>query len=267
MSFRVSIARLFRWILEGGFVLKTTLFFYAAAVSLTLATSVFAQSATGTIVGRVVDGQGLPIPGVTVVAASPNLQGVRETVTSTNGDYILSLLPSGSFTVTFELSGFGDPDAHGCGRAHSGRPHRTDDESCGRLRDRRGRWPHRGRADRNSTGRHQLHAGPYLAASDATRHQRHVAAGARGPSDGAQRGLFNCRLDVFREPVFGEWRDREREPPRTGLRPLRGRRGSGNDGRDRWNFSGIRPFRWRRGERHYEIGWQHVQRLVPRHAE
>ena len=71
-----------------------------------LATVSFAQSTTGTISGRVVDAQGLSVPGVTVSATSPNLQGVRETVTSENGDYILTLLPSGLYTVAFELSGF-----------------------------------------------------------------------------------------------------------------------------------------------------------------
>jgi outer membrane receptor for ferrienterochelin and colicin len=65
-----------------------------------------AQSTTGTISGRVVDTQGLPVPGVTVTATSPNLQGVRETVTSENGDYILTLLPSGSYNITFDLTGF-----------------------------------------------------------------------------------------------------------------------------------------------------------------
>jgi len=65
-----------------------------------------AQSTTGTISGRVVDSQGLPLPGVTVTATSPNLQGARETVTSENGDYILTLLPSGSYRVVFELAGF-----------------------------------------------------------------------------------------------------------------------------------------------------------------
>jgi hypothetical protein len=65
-----------------------------------------AQSTTGTISGRVVDTQGLPLPGVTVTATSPNLQGTRETVTSENGDYILSLLPSGVYRVVFELAGF-----------------------------------------------------------------------------------------------------------------------------------------------------------------
>lgn len=81
-------------------------FVYAAAVALALGHDAFAQSATGTIVGRVVDSQGLAVPGVSVVATSPNLQGVRETVTSENGDYILSLLPSGTYAVRFELSGF-----------------------------------------------------------------------------------------------------------------------------------------------------------------
>ena len=36
-----------------------------------------AQSTTGTIRGHVNDAQGLPLPGVTVSVASPNLQGTR----------------------------------------------------------------------------------------------------------------------------------------------------------------------------------------------
>ena len=80
---------------------------FVAAALLVMISAAVAQSTTGTISGRVVDAQGLPVPGVTVVATSPNLQGTRETVTSANGDYILSLLPSGAYTVVFELSGFG----------------------------------------------------------------------------------------------------------------------------------------------------------------
>ena len=80
---------------------------WLAVVALLLAVAnAAAQSTTGTISGRVVDSQGLPVPGVTVAATSPNLQGVRETVTSENGDYILTLLPSGTYAVTFELAGF-----------------------------------------------------------------------------------------------------------------------------------------------------------------
>jgi hypothetical protein len=77
-----------------------------AAALLTTAGPALAQSTTGTISGRVDDAQGLSVPGVTVNAESPNLQGVRTVVTSTNGDYIFVLLPPGTYKVTFELSGF-----------------------------------------------------------------------------------------------------------------------------------------------------------------
>ena len=49
----------------------------------------YAQSTTGTIRGHVNDSQGLPLPGVTVSVASPNLQGIRTAVTAENGDYVL----------------------------------------------------------------------------------------------------------------------------------------------------------------------------------
>lgn len=67
---------------------------------------VAAQTTTGTIRGHVSDNQDLGVPGVTVSATSPNLQGQRVTVTSENGDYVLTGLPSGAYTLTFELSGF-----------------------------------------------------------------------------------------------------------------------------------------------------------------
>jgi outer membrane receptor protein involved in Fe transport len=66
-----------------------------------------AQTPLGSISGRVQDSSDLPVPGVTVTASSPNLQGVRTTVTSANGDYILPSLPPGDYTLQFELGGFG----------------------------------------------------------------------------------------------------------------------------------------------------------------
>jgi hypothetical protein len=77
---------------------------FAAACALppTLA----AQTASGTISGRVTDTGGLAVPGTTVTVQSPALQGVRATTTSANGDYIFPQLPPGEYTVTFELSGF-----------------------------------------------------------------------------------------------------------------------------------------------------------------
>jgi outer membrane receptor protein involved in Fe transport len=70
------------------------------------AVSAAAQSTAATISGRVVDSQGLPLPGVTVTVTSPNLQGLVTTATSETGDYLVPLLPSGTYTVAFELSGF-----------------------------------------------------------------------------------------------------------------------------------------------------------------
>ncbi len=65
-----------------------------------------AQTTTGTISGRVVDSTDLPVPGVTVNVEGPNLQGILSVVTSENGDYIVPQLPPGTYTVTFQLSGF-----------------------------------------------------------------------------------------------------------------------------------------------------------------
>ena len=78
----------------------------AAIVSLSIAAAAAAQTTTGTISGRVLDVQGAALPGATVTAKSPNLQGSREVVTSEHGDYILTGLPSGPYTITFSLPGF-----------------------------------------------------------------------------------------------------------------------------------------------------------------
>src|SRR5260221_14139168 len=77
-----------------------------AVALLALAGVATAQTTNGTITGHVADSQGLALPGVTVNASSANLQGVRSVVTSENGDFVLSLLPSGTYTLSFELSGF-----------------------------------------------------------------------------------------------------------------------------------------------------------------
>ncbi len=71
-----------------------------------IAASAAAQTITATVSGRVLDVQGGALPGATAAATSPNLQGSRESVTSENGDYILTGLPSGPYTITFALSGF-----------------------------------------------------------------------------------------------------------------------------------------------------------------
>ena len=70
-----------------------------------MASVLVAQIPTSMISGRVInEGQGLP--GVTVTAKSPALQGARTAVTSTNGDFVFPNLPPGDYTVTFTMSGF-----------------------------------------------------------------------------------------------------------------------------------------------------------------
>ena len=59
------------------------------------------------IVGQVTDGTGAVLPGVTVTATSPALQVPSVTaVTDEQGDYRLTPLPIGTYTVVYELPGF-----------------------------------------------------------------------------------------------------------------------------------------------------------------
>ncbi len=76
------------------------------AFAMFLASGVAAQTTTGTITGRIVDSQGLALPGVTVTVAGPNLQGTLSVVSTGNGDYVIPRVPPGEYTVTFEIGGF-----------------------------------------------------------------------------------------------------------------------------------------------------------------
>jgi hypothetical protein len=67
----------------------------------------FAQGVqNGTITGTVQSADGLSLPGVTVTATSPAMQGQRSTVTDVNGVYFIKGLPPGTYSVTFEISSF-----------------------------------------------------------------------------------------------------------------------------------------------------------------
>jgi hypothetical protein len=66
----------------------------------------FAQMTQGRLTGTVTDSQGAVMPGVTVTVSSPSLIGVQTTVTEANGKYLFPSLPSGTYRVAFDLSGF-----------------------------------------------------------------------------------------------------------------------------------------------------------------
>ena len=65
-----------------------------------------AQSSAG-IVGVITDTSGAVLPGVTVSATGPALQVPSVVaVSDSRGEYRLTPLPPGVYTVTFELAGF-----------------------------------------------------------------------------------------------------------------------------------------------------------------
>jgi outer membrane receptor for ferrienterochelin and colicin len=77
------------------------------ALSLLVAgATAFAQGLpTATLTGRVIN-EGLGLPGVSITATSPALQGVRTTVTGASGGYAFVSVPPGPYTISFALSGF-----------------------------------------------------------------------------------------------------------------------------------------------------------------
>ena len=62
--------------------------------------------AIGSIFGKVTDPSGGVLPGVTVTVTGPALQRPLVSTTSATGTYQFPSVPIGTFTVTFELSGF-----------------------------------------------------------------------------------------------------------------------------------------------------------------
>src|SRR3954470_20570514 len=61
---------------------------------------------TGTITGTVQSADGLSLPGATVTASSPVLQGQRSATTDVNGAYFIKGLPAGTYVVTFDMPSF-----------------------------------------------------------------------------------------------------------------------------------------------------------------
>jgi Carboxypeptidase regulatory-like domain len=64
------------------------------------------QPGVGELDGKVVDSSGSDLPGVTVKALDASGRVVAQAVTDADGAYSLDDVPSGRYTVTFELAGF-----------------------------------------------------------------------------------------------------------------------------------------------------------------
>jgi hypothetical protein len=79
-----------------------------AALLAIFSTSFAYAQMTGQIIGTVADQQGAVLPGVTVTATSPQLQGERTAVTDSTGTFRIPSLPPGTYAVKVSLSGFQD---------------------------------------------------------------------------------------------------------------------------------------------------------------
>src|SRR5262249_54410811 len=73
---------------------------------LLMAPMVVVGQTTGEIQGTVDGTDGRPLPGVTVEASSPSLQGARVAATGSDGQFRFISLPPGSYKVKGSLSGF-----------------------------------------------------------------------------------------------------------------------------------------------------------------
>jgi hypothetical protein len=77
-----------------------------ATVLTVLMTGAASAQATGSIFGKVTDASGGVLPGVTVTVSGPSLQQPLVGITQDSGAYQFPVVPIGTFTVTFELTGF-----------------------------------------------------------------------------------------------------------------------------------------------------------------
>jgi len=80
-------------------------FLLAAGILAISAGSAYAQG-NGSIFGKVTDPSNGVLPGVTVTASGPAVQQPLVAVTAATGTYQFPTVPIGTYTVTFELSGF-----------------------------------------------------------------------------------------------------------------------------------------------------------------
>ncbi|HUJ40270.1 MAG TPA: carboxypeptidase regulatory-like domain-containing protein [Candidatus Acidoferrales bacterium] len=81
-------------------------FLATAAMCALLAVTARTQTVTATLTGRVLDANGAAIPGATVTATNRGTGFSRSTTTSGEGEYLISALPAGNYTVTATAKGF-----------------------------------------------------------------------------------------------------------------------------------------------------------------
>jgi hypothetical protein len=82
----------------------------ATPLLLLIALPLAAQTYRGGIGGTVLDPSGAAVPNARVVLKSADTGAVRETYTTSGGEYVFQDLQLGTYTLTVSASGFGETD-------------------------------------------------------------------------------------------------------------------------------------------------------------
>ena len=86
--------------------LKRAAIVVVAIVAMSGTSRIFAQGATGTISGTVVDANGAVVPGATATLTSQSTAQVRDVTTNDSGSFAFPLLPVGSYKLEVAAKGF-----------------------------------------------------------------------------------------------------------------------------------------------------------------
>ncbi len=223
-----------------------------------VAMPLFAQNPTGTLSGHASDGKD-PLPGVTVTATSPNLQGARTSVTNGNGDYIFTFLPPGEYRVRFELQGFQTIDT-------------TVKINAAQTQRVNATMPQAKVAEEVTvTGAYDTIAS---SGTMATTYEKSLINKLPVPKDLDQHGRADRRRlhhrpqrqrhdrgrAVVREPVHGQRRRDHGQRPRHAEHALHRGRGPGDHDLRVRHLGRVRPLHRRRGQHAHQVGRQRVPR-------
>ena len=238
------------------------------AVICSVAGQAAGQTSLATLRGKVVDEQGGVLPGATVTIKQAETNFTRTGVTNEKGQYYVPSLPSGSYQVTVELSGFGDREAGdeppgrpgGDRRLHAQGGHTPGNGGGERARHHRGNPGHAGEHGGQEADRQPSHHQPELRGSREARARRHVERRQR-------HGLFDRGPAPVPEP--GVRRRRHQRPAvlRHAGRVVPAGLGAGIPGDDQRLLRRVRPGVGRRAERHHPQRIEHLLgpplRLLP----
>ena len=79
---------------------------FLAAAACWLPASASGQNVTGAIVGTIADTQGQVVPGATVTVVNENTGESRHAVSDARGNFQVTTLPPGTYTVKVEMANF-----------------------------------------------------------------------------------------------------------------------------------------------------------------